>query len=771
MNKIQRHLWFLLAVVFAVCLTIFALSYIVTEPWHILPAIGGDAAKNNFTYLYQSMYGKGYWFEGMNYPYGEHIVYTDGQPLLSVLFASIGNVSTSTALTICWELLGLSYVLSMVYVYKTLAYFRVGPLPAIIFACLIGITTPQIICIRGHYALAYTCIVPMIFYWNVLYHETGKLRYCLWFFILGCLVSFLHPYYAGMMLVWAASYAIGYFIFTKNKPAPKLKHITPLLAGVVAVVLVVAITMKLTDPTKDRPVTPFNPPESYTHIKQIITSDYSPIWHRVTEMKLIWKASDGGEGFTYPGLVTLITVAIFTVCAVLKKIRKKDRTINTSSSGFSLVWLFIAFAVLAFSMGIPFIWHMQWLMKYISIFRQFRALGRFSCIFYYIITVYSVVVIYARYTQLVAKSKKKIGYILLVGSVVLWSYEASGYIKMTRELSRQAAYNYDVIFSRLEQNWTSYLEDHHFTKNDFQAILALKFFHIGSEKLWVGDGAWTITLASRAALQLHLPIIDVMMSRSSWGDTKKQVRIAGGPYTDKPILRDIKSNKPFLLLYFEEDSLDVDQKYLLTASDYIGHYSQCHIYACYPDRLAANDKKHADEINALLPALHIGDTCVRGVGSWYVDHYDDKQAKEHLFGTGANTAIKANDSTIAVIPVKPVGDSQLYELSAWFLLGSQDYSSPYIDLELTDSAGHIIGRTTMNTKESVDNYNMWFRANVYFSVRSDCRSVKCKLNNTPNPAYFAMDELMLRPADALIISKAASGMIMVNNHLFNAVKR
>jgi hypothetical protein len=719
----QRRLWLLVAVVFAVCLTVFALSYIVTEPWHIIPAIGGDAAKNNFTYLYHSMFGKGYWFEGMNYPYGEHIVYTDGQPLLSVLFASTGNVSVDTALTVCWELLGLSYVLSIIYIYKTLVHFKVSPAMAVVFAGLIGIATPQIICIRGHYALAYTCIVPMMFYWTILYNETNKVKYCAWFFILGILASFLHPYYAGMMLVWAAAYGIGYFIFTKGNTAARLRHTGTLLASVVAVALVVAITMKLTDHVTDRPTTPFNPPESYTHIKQIITSDFSPVWHRLVEKKIIRKASDGGEGFTYPGLVTIIVVLVMAVCTLRSKIYRKSKEIGSATAVFSPIWLFIAFGVLAFSMGIPFIWHMQWLMNYISFFKQFRALGRFSWIFYYIITVYAVVVIGMLYNRLRAHGRKAVGYAVVASALLLWGYEASGYIAMSRQLSRQAAYNYDFTFSKLEQDWASYLADHHHSGSDFQAILALKFFHIGSEKLWVGDGSWTITLASRAAMQLHLPIVDVMMSRSSWAQAEQQVRIVGGPYTDKPLLRDIKSDKPFLLLYFNEDSLDVDQKYLLTASDFIGDYSQCHVYACYPERIAANDRAYAAEVASIAPNLRAGDTCIRGNGSWSVAHFNDGHAGEHLFGTGAEPAISGNDSVIAVLPVK-TADNQLYELSAWFLLGNKDYGSPVVELEMLDDKGAVMGNATMNSKESVDNYGMWFRANVYFYIKGNCNSIR-----------------------------------------------
>jgi hypothetical protein len=42
--------------------------------------------------------------------------------------------------------------------------------------------------------------------------------------------------------------------------------------------------------------------------------------------------------------------------------------------------------------------------------------------------------------------------------------------------------------------------------------------------------------------------------------------------------------------------------------------------------------------------------------------------------------------------------------------------------------------------------------------------------NEPNPSYKAMDEVMLRPAAALIVSKDADGSVMANNHLLRKAK-
>lgn len=768
MNKLHRNLWLLLTVVVAVCVVIFSLSYIALEPWRILPDIGGDGAKNNFTYLYHSTMGSGYWFGGMNYPYGEHIVFTDGMPLLSVLFASIGNVSVPAALTVLWLLVSASVVLSIVFISRILLQFHVPPLSAIVFACLSGIFAPQLQRIMGHYALSYACFVPMVFYWTLMYHRTGAVRYALWLYIVGALFAFLHPYYAAVLLVWAGAYVLGYFSLFRLPFVQKVKHVGVLLIAVVGVFVTIALTMRLTDPIKDRPVTPYTTSGSNTHLKHIFTSSFSPIWQFVEQTGVIEKLQQGGEGYTYPGLVAIFAVLFCWVWAAKRKRSKKEVASVIYPLGFEPIWLFMAAIILLFAMGVPFIWNMMWLMDYLSFFKQFRAMGRFSWMFYYVITIYGVVLLHVLWRQLMSRGKVVLAHSMLVLCTLIWTVEVSGYVKHTRSISREAAYNYDYMISKNELNWKDYLKEHKYSGADFQAVLMLKYYHIGSEKLWVGNGAWSNTLATKAALQLHIPVVNVMMSRTSWELTKKQVKTVAGPFADKPLLRDIPNRKPFLLLHFVREDMDPDQKYLLQASDYIGDFSDCHVYACYPDRIVANDKQYADSVAAILPYMKEGaDTCIGG-GFWYAEHYDWGSSKNKFIGAGADVHISGQDTNLFTIPFSGIADSQLYEISAWFLLGDKDPSSPYMTVYMLDSNNERLSYVDVLTKESLDNKDMWFRSSVYFAIPPGCKQINCKVFNPTHPflSYHAMDELLLRPANSIIISKNKNGQVTANNHLY-----
>ncbi len=772
MNKIQRNGWLLIAVLFAVVVTAFTLSHIVTEPWRILPDIGGDGSKNNFTYLYHSMFGseshRSYWFEGMNYPYGEHIVYTDGIPLLSVILAHFKQVSSETALTLLWWLLGTGYVLAMVYVYKILGYFKVAPVFAIVFAALIVVCSPQLFCLNGHYALAFNCVAPMLFYWTIRYHERAQLKYCCYIFILGSLMAFIHPYYLALMLVWTMSYAAGYMLLVKGSFAAKLKAaISPLIfAGFVFVL--VAIVMKATDPIKDRPVSPYFERGMYTQLSHIFSSNWSPVWQLAIAMKIVPRASMGGEGFTYLGVVAATVIVISLAIFLWRTLRKKEAGFEAETGGFAPIWLFMAFTVLALSMGIPFIWKMEWLFDYFSVLKQFRTLGRFSWIFYNVITIYSVVVLYAWYSRFIKTHKPGYGHALLTLCIGLWAYEASGCTEFSRQLSRNAKYNYGFIFCKFDdtKGWEPFLKENKADKNNFQGLLLLPFFHIGTEKLWVGDPGWLITIGTQASLQLQLPMVDVMLSRSSWSAAEKQVRLMGGPFADKPILRDTKSNKPFLLLDIGTNATNADQHYLLTASDFIGTNMGVKVYALYPDRILANDKRMADSVSKLLVGLPPADTCIGEKGSLYIEHFDATANTNHLFGKGAAAPVKEINSTFLTISIKPGSDSTLYEFSCWFLLGDKDPRSPYFTLEQLDKSGKVIASCDALTKMATDNDGMWYRAGCYFYLRQGCEQLKCVLVNDPSPSYKMMDELLLRPAASMVISKGGDGNVMVNNHKF-----
>ncbi|MCW3123144.1 MAG: hypothetical protein JWQ38_2636, partial [Flavipsychrobacter sp.] len=118
------------------CIVTILFPSVVTGPGYILTYPGGDGGKNVLAYLYHILYDKGFWFSGMNYPYGENIIYTDGQPLLSITLSYFKPTMVHALQIMGWSIV-LSYFLAIIYVNKILWHFGVKPLIAIVFSGLI----------------------------------------------------------------------------------------------------------------------------------------------------------------------------------------------------------------------------------------------------------------------------------------------------------------------------------------------------------------------------------------------------------------------------------------------------------------------------------------------------------------------------------------------------------------------------------------------------------------------------------------------------------
>ena len=86
-------------------------------------SLPGDGIKNYYTYLYHAKFDSSFHeFSGMNYPYFEHVVYTDAHPLFSYLIGKLGLANYGIG--ILNSLMLLSYPIASIFVFKILRHFK-----------------------------------------------------------------------------------------------------------------------------------------------------------------------------------------------------------------------------------------------------------------------------------------------------------------------------------------------------------------------------------------------------------------------------------------------------------------------------------------------------------------------------------------------------------------------------------------------------------------------------------------------------------------------
>ena len=90
---------------------------------------GGDGLKNYYTLDYYVKHDSGWHFSGMNYPYGENIIYTDNQPILALTLQWIDRHVTDIDRHIIGTLnmlMLLSIYFAVLIIYKLLRRWSVG---------------------------------------------------------------------------------------------------------------------------------------------------------------------------------------------------------------------------------------------------------------------------------------------------------------------------------------------------------------------------------------------------------------------------------------------------------------------------------------------------------------------------------------------------------------------------------------------------------------------------------------------------------------------
>lgn len=768
-NRWASLLWKILFVGIALYVVGYLFRHYLSRPGEVMADMGGDTAKNYYTVLWQALYGKGIWFEGMNYPYGEHSSFVDGQPLLSVSLSYLREwmpLSVEDVLATMHLLIVFSYVLGAIYTYKILRLFQLPQVASGLFALLITCMSPQVIRAYGHFGLSYGCILPMLFYWLLQYQYSGKLKYTIYIWLLGCAASFLHPYWAGICAVWCGLYVLCYLLLQRLSWRGKLKHVGILLGAAAGIILMVQLSMRFTDPVEDRPTEPVGFFRYTADTKDIITSPASPFWSRLSASKVVTDISTFGEGYAYVGMAALQILLAWAVVALVRYRKSKPHPPEAGYRSLSWIWVAVALLALMLGSGAPFTWGMEGLLEYMPAFRQFRSLGRFTWIFYYITVVYAAVCCWRLYVLANGSEKKTVSFIVLLFPTLLWLYEAKAMVEFFRLRSFNMPWNKQEFFGEAgHENWAQMLAANGYKPSDFQAVMALPFFHIGSDKisLQTRHSGWVAGLASRASINLQLPMMNMLSARSSWSQTFDQVRMVAGPYAIKPILNLLSNDKPILTLVFKADSLSRDDKYLLQSATYIGEILDCQLYALYPERLRRQDSLLWQQARQIAATMHARDTCIGANGNtWAVVHYDEQASPQTLWGPGALT-LHDEWTDLIQLPIRPVGDT-VYEVSAWVQVNNHNADAPVLKIFMIDSVGTEWEAFDYNVSQATDFKGFWFRISAYVPLRTNCRILKCCLQFS-NVAY-RLDELMLRPASATIISRIPGKKeILVNNHL------
>ena len=513
---------------------------ILSSPNSVLFTADGDGIKNYYTYAYHIKNDSSFnHFEGMNYPYGELVVYTDGHyalansvKLLSNYFPDLSNYSIG----ILNFIMIAAFLLCAIFLYLILVHYGVNQWVSSVAAFSIFMLAPQIERLQGHLSLSYSFFIPLTWFLFLKIKEGRRFAMV----ILGVVqlgLLFTHPYMGVISVFMTVLFAIIYYL-------KQWKKMFALLMVSGGTIVFFQLFVKLIDTHTNRPGTPsgfFHYCAQIGSVFQPHTKPFYSLWYNaIGEPKQRW------EGWAYIGMGALLMVLYLIFTGIRRLI--KERKLSNLPKEYQYVLLVAVFG-LFYSYGFPYRQGLSFLLDLFPFIKQIRVLGRFAWVFYFLITVMTFVIIHYK----VKSDKLKYSLMMVVAVLNVWE-------SFTYHSNRQ---------EKLMRSSNLFIEpeDYQIDFDQYQAILPLPYYYIGNENIQIPKSHSIFNSSLMLSYHNNIPLMSNCLSRSSNDDVKNIVSIFSPLQETKHLLKSLKNQK--VLILKGEGELSKYESELLSESRYL----------------------------------------------------------------------------------------------------------------------------------------------------------------------------------------------------------
>ncbi|MFC1732135.1 hypothetical protein ACFL6I_17655, partial [candidate division KSB1 bacterium] len=319
-NKFRIKLPGLLyTVILSVLILLFFYSKLLKNPNSIYFSDKGDGIRSYYSALYHIKYDHSFLkFEGMNYPFGEHVMMADTQPLLSFTMKFISDhiidISDYTVGVLNLFML-FSIIIAAIFIYMLLQQFKVGKWYSVLVSCGIGFLSPQIFRFGGHFSISFVFTIPVLLYLLVKFHKNPSYKKSIiisfYLLIMGSFHLYNYTFTAFILVFfWLVMLII-------SKAYRKINFFPGHIFVQVAIpYLILNIILVLTDHVIDRTAYPWG--------FLVYKSDWEGIFLRNAQLNWEWFRDQihfsqvEWEGYSYIGIVAKVMfLFIFTIFACI----------------------------------------------------------------------------------------------------------------------------------------------------------------------------------------------------------------------------------------------------------------------------------------------------------------------------------------------------------------------------------------------------------------------------------------------------------------------
>ena len=713
---------------------------VMQHPNGYLFADRGDALKNYFVFAYYLKHDSGLTFSGLNYPYGENLLFTDSHPLYALLLNWIDDniieVSAYPVAIINLSIL-LGFILGAVFLYLIQKEFGLPSIYAALVSLCILFLSPQIHRLQGHLSLSYVFVIP--YYWWVMIKASQKNSSVGWYILMGIsafIFTGIHAYYGGILASFTLAFVLMQW-FAADRSDFWRKHIGFIIAGTLPLILFF-IWSKITDEVSDRPISPYGFYVYHANLASIFLPHHDAISQVVREViapRINWE----GRAFigTIPAVMvfTYLVNILFTRRAFLRMKRFKP-------------WVPAAGVVLLFSMCIPFEWGLQFITDLVKPLKQFRALGRFSWVFYYVIGVTTAYYLYQLYAWLKERAGHLAAVITVAVALLIWGFDAAAfYLGHSKKVWPQ-----NHTLSNNSDAYLKELRDRRIDPNDFQAIMSLPLVSIRTDKMVFNRDFSGYEASMQCAFHTGLPIIQSSASRPSLSQSYSNIQLISDPRIEKVRTRDFKDTKPLLLITGNASSFTDGESSLIASAEKLYAGPDATYWKLPLTAFAVDDKRTFS-----TASLQLQDDFVRMYHDTsdlvYYQGFHELESTATFRSPGAKYAHRGPLNVFS--GEIEHADSQVIEISFWLYIDPSYDGMPVLFYK------HGVDQTAAQT-ERIDIRTIPDLVGDWVLVRIHA-SEDTWHNLTLQGRDITVDELLIRPLDREVQVIYADQEVSINN--------
>jgi hypothetical protein len=541
------------------------------HPNDLFIASEGDSLKNYYTYAYQIKHGDDLFnFNGLNYPYGEQITFTDGQPLLT-LFLSFFPFLEGHSIGIMNFLIMLSFSLTPLIIYKVFRKFNLPEIQSIVGALSIALMCPQIFRLSGHFSLTYPIIFPLLILLLLNFCHQPSFKNSFKIFLLSFCAFMLHPY-TGFAFTMFSSLALVIFYFSKKSISVN-KNFTfylSILLSSIGAILVFKGLLWSTDVHGLRYDTPYGYDLYSASPGSVFVPSVGPFRHFLSQVIKVY--AQEWESLGYIGICTIFTLVI---TIVLKTIFVKRFCLPE----YTLLLFIPAIFTLLFSFGL----HLKFGDTFANLLgpiKQFRALGRFSWLFYFVSTIFAFILVDKISRAFFLKRGKQIALVLTLVFGVLFTIESMPFHNQLKEFVGKSKNSF--LTHNLKPNILSIVNC--IKTKKYQSIITLPYFHVGSEFFTRNPSRESYVPAMLISYHTGIPLMGNIGSRTAIEEAKNEISLLN-QFTDKTEIRKASNSNLPIAVIVTDGTLLYDEELFLQKCKLIDSFGDIKLYETNWDKI------------------------------------------------------------------------------------------------------------------------------------------------------------------------------------------